>query len=212
MDDRLQNLTDALEAGPKKFNAHYSKFIRALRLTLPVIALLLVAIVFWASQSQDFTPTPRDEVLSEPQGQTELLNPRFESADKDKQPFTITAKKATQDQADPDLVYLEKPVSDMTSKDGHWIAIEADKGLYKQEARTLKLMGGMRLFHDQGYEMVADEADIDMLKQTAITKGAVEGRGPMGTIKAQKLRADGTTGTMIFEGPAKLVLYESILK
>ncbi len=204
--NRLQKLTEALETTPARLNTNYSSSIRKLRIALPIIAAVLVVAIFWSGQSRNYTPVPRSQILSEPQGQTELLNPRFESADNDKQPFTITAKKAVQDQAEPDLVHLEKPVADMTSKDGTWVAIEADQGLFYQENRILHLSGGVRLFHDTGYELTSKEADIDMFKQTAITKGAVSGRGPMGTIEATKLHANGNTGIMIFDGPATLVL------
>ncbi len=187
-----------------------STAVKKLRLILPIVAALIVVIMFVWSDMESVAPPPRKETVS-PQtvGRNELLNPRFESEDKSQQPYTITATKAFQDTKDMNTIMLDKPVADISLKDSAWLAVESDKGEFEQVKQNLMLEGKVKLFHDDGYEMQTDKVEIDMIREKAISKTPVSGHGPVGTIKAQGLTADGKTGILSFTGPATLILNQS---
>jgi lipopolysaccharide export system protein LptC len=189
------------------YNPKYSKFIRRARLILPLIALAIFAIVFVWNDIESNKIIPVKELASTPTiGKNELVNPRFESTDKDNQPYTITAKRAVQNKEDENLVMLEKPLADMVMNSGQWIAIEAERGSFRQDNKTLLLRGKVRLYHDKGYQLEMDELDIDLAKNTAFSKSDVAGQGPEGTLTSKGLQGDSNAGKIIFNGPAKLVL------
>jgi lipopolysaccharide export system protein LptC len=208
---RLENLiggyTDAKSLGKKA--ARHSSLVRILRLALPLIALAIVVIMLaWGDMENTVTAIPKADIAPESIGRNELLNPRFESEDKDRQPYTITATKAFQESNNLDLIRLQKPVADMNLKDGSWIALEAESGLYDQVKQTLTLEGHVKLFHDDGYELLMERVDLDLNAQTAISTSDVSGHGPLGTIRAKGLRADGTSGTLTFTGHSVLTLHQ----
>lgn len=192
------------------FNPRYSKFIRWMRLVLPMIALALAAIVFtWSSfKSDDFTPPPAQNMAENQRviGKNELINPRFESKDTKDQPFTITAARAVQDKDNQDLVALEKPMADMLLSGGNWVAIEAREGTYLQNSQQLALHGAVKLFHDAGYHMELKALQVDLATRTASSQTDVYAQGPAGTLEAKGLQADAQAGTLVFTGPARLVL------
>ena len=193
--------------------ARYTRFVRAMRLVLPLIAVGIVGLlVSWPRVEERMAPPPEAASAPAPEtvGQNELINPRFESEDQKSQPFTITAARAVQSSDNPDIVFLEKPVGDINLADGSWVAAEAGRGAFNQRAERLILEESVRLFHDKGYEIVTERLLIDMAARIAWSDAAVKGQGPAGTLAASGVRAEAGTGTVIFTGPAKLVLNRSV--
>ena len=192
--------------------------LRWVRLSLPLAALAIVAIVMaWPQMETNITPIPKEDVLPANVGRNELINPRFESEDSQAQPYNVTADSATQDNTDPNLIIMQKPKAELKLNSGEWLAGEADTGHYQQENKTLALRGQVRLFQNtttttnaQPYIMHTDMLDIDMNTRRAQTTSAVSGQGPAGTIRATGMIADANAGTLIFTGPATLTLNDSI--
>lgn len=189
----------------------YTRFIRMMRLLLPVLALILVAVLFIAPEFETAVkPLAREEILpGSSAAQNELLKPRYESVDKDSQPFTVTADKATQSRDNPDIIMLQKPTADLMMKDGRWVAGKSDEGVYEQKAEKLLLKGNVRLYHDTGYELQTPELRINLNTQQAFSDQDVTAQGPEGTLSAIGLEADGASNILVFKGPATLVLNDA---
>ncbi len=189
-------------------STRHSSIVRRLRLILPLIAVAIIAVMLaWSDMDKVAAPVKREDVSPQTMGKNELLNPKFQSEDTNKQPYTITADRAFQESQDLDRVILEKPVADIALKSGAWIAIKAKDGEYFQGEQKLKLNGDVRMFHDKGYEITSQKIDLDVTNQTAQSDLPVSGQGPSGTIEGTGLRANGTDSTVIFTGPAKLILH-----
>ncbi len=192
-------------------SSSYTKIVKALRIILPVAALALAIIVLTWGDVDKTIQTAQIEEDKKPQiGTNELIDPKFESRDKNNKPFTITAKKAISGEKNPDLIQMEEPLADMTLKDNSWIAIKGNEGRYWQKDQKLELYGNVNIFHDKGYEIISEEFIIDFKKGKLFTSKKIGGHGPAGTIQAQSMSADSNTGNLIFNGPAKLVLYNAI--
>jgi lipopolysaccharide export system protein LptC len=189
----------------------YTKFVRAMRLLLPLLAVGIVGIVVsWPRVEERMTAPPVVAPEQQTVGQNELINPRFESQDSKAQPYTITAARAVQSSANPDIVFLEKPVGDINLSDGAWLATEAVKGAFDQKAQTLSLEGHVKLFHDKGYEMVTEKLLVDMAARTAFSDTTINGQGPAGTLAATGIKADTAKGTVVFTGPVTLTLNNGV--
>lgn len=184
-----------------------SKWVRLMRLVLPVVALsIVVVLMVWSDHEAPLKPVPREEISPQTVSRNELVNPKFQSEDNDAQPYTITADKATQNADDMDMILLDKPVADMSLKSGNWVAVKADQGAYNQKSGLLRLNGSVQVHHDTGYELRSEHLDMDIDEQTLQSDRAVTGHGPAAEITAQGLEADGKTDTLTFKGPAKLIL------
>lgn len=182
-----------------------STSVKKLRLFLPLVAGLIVVVMFvWSDMESVAPPQRKDKIAPQSVGRNELLNPRFESEDSSQQPYTITATKAFQNTGNLNLIMLNKPVADIALKNNAWLAIESDQGEYEQVKQNLMLQGHVKLFHDQGYEMLTDKVQIDILSKTAVSTTPISGHGPAGTIQAQGMTADGNSGVVSFKGPATI--------
>ncbi len=188
----------------------YSRYVRSLRLALPVVALAIVVVLMvWSDRDTQIKAVPRTDISPQTVTRNELINPKFQSEDSNSQPYTITADKATQNASNMDNILLDKPVADISLKSGNWIAIKAAQGEYNQKSGLLQLDGSVQMNHDTGYELQSDHMNIDVDQQTLMSDVAVTGHGPAAEISAQGLEADGKTDTVIFKGPAKLILRQT---
>jgi lipopolysaccharide export system protein LptC len=202
---------DHLVAGPRKesapaFNPFYSRMIRWMRLALPLAALAIAAVVFTWTGPREALLTLEAAKIEKTVGKNELLSPRFENIDNENRPYTLTAKRAVQDENDEKLVILENPKADMKLENGHWVAIEAAQGAFQEGERKLLLRGDVRLFRDGGYQLETPELHIDIKNSSAVSDKDVHAEGPEGTLEAKGLEGRNADGILIFKGPAKLVL------
>ncbi len=133
-------------------------------------------------------------------------NARFIGTDRHGRPFMITADSAEQEK-DSDIVALRSPKADITEKDGSWLALTADSGAYNRGDGTLKLVGSVNLFHDDGYEFRTETARLDLDAGLAEGDDPVVGQGPLGIIESEGFRIADKGRTIIFTGAAKLILH-----
>ena len=193
------------------FDAHrYTKLIRSLKIILPLLALCIVAVLFTSNMfdSKTITPEAIQEDVTPVAGTNQLVNPRFDSVDEKNQPYTITAESALQN-LKSERKDLTKPLADIVLNSGQWVAMQSDKGVFNQKTQKLRLDENVRLYHDAGYQFSLQAVDIDLKANTAVSDTQVNGHGPMGTLDAKGLQANGETEQLVFIGPAKLVLYDT---
>ncbi len=196
-------------------NAGYSKFVRIMRLALPLAAMIIVAILFLRTGIDDnlvvtTQNTDNKDIKEQQIVQNELLNPKFESMDKKNQPYEIIAKRAVQGEKNKDLIMLEQPIGTMIMKDGLKVIMKANTGAYRQDTERFFLQGSVFMEHEGGYTLRSEEAHIDLKQNFAWSEKHVQGSGHEISIDATGVKANGATGEIIFTGPAKLILENGI--
>lgn len=197
---------------PRRLNtlgSGYTWFVRIARLTLPLVAIVIIGIVI-ARLSLDRTQEnladlPQDKKTSA--GQIELVEAKYEGVDGQGRQYTLTAEAASRSPDAPDTILLTKPKADITLQNGGWLAIEAENGSYNTKSSQMTLSNGVRLFHDSGNEMHLKDVAIDTQKSAATSTQAVTAQGPMGTLSAQNVTISDGGDTVIFGGPATMTLY-----
>jgi lipopolysaccharide export system protein LptC len=189
-------------------NSGYSRFVSAMKLMLPAVAIgLVLLIVVWPrlqlSLQQLRAAVPRLD-LSEARD-LRMVNAHYAGLDKRHRPFVLTAEVARQTQAN-DLTSMEGPKADITLKSGAWLALTGDTGVYISQGQLLDLFGDVKLFHDRGYELNTDSAHLDMAAGTAEGNDPVQGQGVFGDVNSQGFRLLDHGQIVIFTGKAKLHL------
>lgn len=207
-ENRLDELN--VEARTTTISKGYTRFVKSMRLILPLAALVLTAIVVtWPDIEDEIVIPSKDEIIPSSGtaiGENELINPRFETTDAQQQPVNVTAIRALQNQENPNLVKLDKPNADLKMKDGSAVQIEADKGTYEQEVEKLFLQDNVKIRHESGYELQAEELRVNMKTREAFSDKNVHVQGPDAEIDATGLNGNVEEGILIFKGPAKLTL------
>lgn len=187
----------------------YSRFVGMMKMLLPMMALALAAAIFaWPGEFDD--PRLLDISFVEPKGKEAekltMLNPRYLGTDAEQRPFVVTAKLAEQDPKDQRQVTLTAVQADMASADGAWFSVSARSGIYHQGNNNLYLVGPIDLFSDAGYEFHSGSANVDLNAGTAETVDKVEGHGPFGTIRADRLLIGERGNVLRFEGHVSLII------
>lgn len=192
-------------------NHDYTRFVRIMRLALPVAAAVVILVVFLRMGGTDDTIAPIEQTAQTPEiakedvARNELVNPKFVSVDNKNQPFEIVAERALQGETNKDLIMLERPVGTMALESGGEIKMSSASGAYRQDTERFFLEGNVVLEHTDGYKLSSSEAHIDMDQNNAWSEKDVVAVGPEMNIDAKGLRVNGKTGEIIFTGPAKLV-------
>ena len=193
---------------PPRAGEGYTRFVTMMKIVLPLIAAVLVALVAVWPQFREVREGFRIEIASfkSSLGGQQVANARFTGTDARGRPYTVIAKSAAQAEGQPDLIRLEEPKADMTMQGGNWVASSAETGKFRRSDQILDLAGGVNLFHDQGFEMHSPSARLDLKSGTAEGDEKVEGHGPKGTISAEGFRVQDNGARVFFTGPARLVL------
>lgn len=192
-------------------NRLYSRYVRLLRLVLPLIAIGIIALIMtWPRIEDTMEPIKKEAVVPLTVGKNEVISPRFESRDEKQQPYRITADIAVQSPTDQDIVFLEKPAADITLNSGAWLAVKADKGAYRQHDERLLLEGTVEIFHDAGYRLLTEKMLVNLQTGKVFSETPVRASGPAGTLNAVAMEGNNTDGLLIFKGPVKLVLNRKI--
>ena len=204
---RLSRIGGAGTDTMARVNRRYTLFVKSLRWILPLIAVAMTVVIVTWDEGVRTKPMQKEELIPQSENiQNELLKPVFNSVDKNNQPFTVTADRATQNRQNPDLIELNKPVAELQQTDGSQLKGEAASGLYAQKEQKLNLEGAVKLKHSDGYTLSTEELRIDLVTQKAYSGMDVRVEGPAGSIDATGLEGDGDSGALIFTGPAKVIL------
>lgn len=193
-----------------RYRSGYSRFVRLMKYSLPVLAgIVVVLVVIWpelASQPDKFRLGLSDLNVETAGGQR-VLNARFTGVDRDDRPFSVTASSAIQAPGAKERIDLSEPKADLTLRGDSWVAITSPEGVFWRDSEILDLVGGVELYHDEGYEFRTELARIDFRGGTASGDEAVHGQGQFGTISAEGFRVLDSGERIVFAGKARLVLY-----
>ena len=223
--DRLAGLAHGDYQARRRHAYGLVRLMKSLRLILPLIVIALLALIYNFAEFRSTAPPAKTAAKSDKDDESStnaLIDPRFESEDAEGRPFTITADKAFHPGDDNDAqsvsmgitgadeIHLQSPLADIGLEEGTWLAIEADRGIYRRAAEKLALHDNVRIFHDSGYELNTSELYVDIAATTARNDLAVTVTGPKGKIEAEGLRADKKAGTLVFQGPARLEMQSDV--
>ena len=195
--------------------AGYSRYVVFMKFLLPAAALALIAaIVIWpqVDVADNSFSIGLSDVQFTARENPSMVNARFVGSDKKSQPFSITADLAKNLLLGSGKIELEMPKADITAKDGTWMVLTANTGMYNQSGKTLSLDGSVNLFHDSGYEFNTASADIDLNGGIARSTVPVTGQGPFGQLVAEGFRIENKGKSIYFTGKAKLILHPTVIK
>lgn len=219
---RQPDIKPSIDSGPPpasppipRFRSHYSRFVTLMKYALPVVAgSVLLLLVIWPElkpKPERFAVGISDLKVSIENGQR-VVNARFTGVDSENRPFSVTADAVVQDGDADNGVKLTQPKADVTLASNSWVAIAAPQGTFWRKQEVLNLVGGVDLFHDDGYEFQTQQARIDFRNGAAAGDTPVRGQGPFGTVRAEGFRILSSGDRIIFRGKSRLVIFPSASK
>ena len=190
----------------------HDRLIRAMRVVLPSIIGLLVAILafspFTGQQELSFVLNKDEVNLS--RERLRVVEALYRGEDSKGRPFSLRAGSAVQKTS-------AQPVLDMTSLSGRIslqdgpASIIAQRGSYDLGKETMRVTGPLAV-ESPGYDMVASNVELSLKNRTMQSFGPVSGRTKVGTFHAGRLRADLDTRIIRLDGGVRLRIDQNAIK
>lgn len=180
----------------------YSRFVRIMKVMLPLIAfsLIVLVVVYSATGREGGNIAITFNSVNDLQNDRQLVNPKLTGTDGRGQPFTVTAKAATQAPGKARKMSFDEVVADVTMQDKSWIQVGATKGLLDAEAKTLDLTDTINIFSDKGYECHTQAARYDFGLGLLKGDNPINCQGPLGLITGKRFEGLRDPGIMRFTG------------
>ena len=185
------------------------KRANTLKWLLPSAALVVIGIIAWSWSNpniQSFRLNYSSKHL-DLSGQDEMLRPKFLGVDDRQQRYTVTAEVAMRPERGQEQVFLMKPAADITMKNGDWLTVKAEQGIYDRQAETLELHGSVSMYVDNGFEMHTEKVEFNLSHGTARGNQAILSQSPWGVLKASGFEYSPNGQTFYFSGRPTLLLH-----
>jgi len=178
-------------------------FVRKLRLWLPLAAAGVILLLFlWPA----FLPNFKMSNIAKNIPDLVIDNLHYTGMDNKNEPYSLLSAQATRPANLHGIYDLTKPEGEITLQSGAWLDGRADYGRYDEINKKLWLGGDVQIFHNKGYQVTTDEAQVNLDTDDAWGQKAVLIQGAFGTIRGVGFRFLDSGHTVIILGPAKAVL------
>ncbi|MFN4353628.1 LPS export ABC transporter periplasmic protein LptC [Parvibaculum sp.] len=196
-------------APPRPVQSRYSRFVSAMKVALPLGAVVLFVVILFYSGAfdrKDDLDIAFREIDRQP-GDLRMVSPRVAGMTSDGNPYLVTADNATQDITRPNFVRFENIHADVKlNEEQDWMSLTARSGLYDSELQTLELEQQIDIFTTWGYEMHGQSATIDFERGELRSETGVQGHGPLGTLQADRMTADRASQVLRFDGNVRMLI------
>jgi len=201
--------TEAPHRPRRRLGHGYTRFVMVMKVVLPMLAAgLVVLLAVWSQLNLEQTTFSLEvaEVAPEQIESLNMVNARFDGIDDKNRPYSVTADLVTQEGEDAETIELTQPKADITLESGAWIALTAESGNFRRQVEILDLKGSVSLFHDRGFEMHTQSAQVNLAEGVASGDAPVFGQGPAGELEAENFRVSDDGKRILFGGHARLVI------
>jgi lipopolysaccharide export system protein LptC len=184
--------------------ARHSRLVRTLRLAVPLVVVLSMAVIIAISVFNPFRYLSKlpidvgDLVVSGTK--ITMESPHLAGFTNDGRPYEMWARTATQDLTSQDHVDLHTLRAKVQAEDQSTVIIESREGQFETKAQLLKLNKDVYLHNSTGTEAWMTQADIDMGKGTVTSDSPVDVKWDGGTLRGQRMRITEKGDLIRFEG------------
>jgi len=180
----------------------YSRFVRIMKIMLPLVAfsLIVLVVIYSATGGERNSVQITAQSMGAIDKDRQLVAPKLTGTDGRGQPFTVTAKGATQVPGKARRMVFDNVVADVTMQDKSWVQVDAKVGNLDVEAKTLDLTNSINIFSDKGYECHTASARYDFGLGLLKGEQPISCQGPLGLISAKKFEGLREPGIMRFTG------------
>jgi lipopolysaccharide transport protein LptA len=191
--------------------ARHSRFVRFLRFAVPLgivaIVAILVASTFF-NPSRLFANFPIDPGKVSLSGTKIVMElPRVNGFSGDSQPYEVTARTATQDLTNPDILELRDVNAQVELKDGQHVTVTSPNGVYDTKGELLSLNDHVTVSSTSGYEAHLSEATVNTASGNIVSESPVEVKLPNnGLINANHLEVMEKGASILFGGGVETTL------
>jgi lipopolysaccharide export system protein LptC len=193
--------------------SRYSRFVSIMKIVLPAIATLLIALLLlYSIAGREETVNVTMETMGKVDDDSQMVKPRLTGTDGQGHAFTVTAQSVGQELgANPRMTMIDVE-GDVTLENGSWLKVEARTGTFDSAAKAMTLTGAIAIYSDMGYECHTEAAIYDIAKGALTGDKPIACQGVLGLIRgksfeglrqAEILTIGGGVSTLFYPPPRK---------
>ena len=189
----------------------HTRHVRMMRLLLPSLSALLIgSILIWPSMLKE-----RNSLISSNSPSLKniemmtVVNPSFQSTDKNNNPFNLSAKNAFE--KSKSLIILKEPKGDIFINKKDMLAFTAENGEYNRDKQNIKFYKDVTFISDKGYTINTEEALVDIKSKDMTGNSDIVIQSDNGTITGKGFKIENNGERVIINGKVKMVLKDGKL-
>ena len=195
------------------YSGRSSYLVSAAKITLPLIALVLLSTLFLFSGRIDpYSAIPYAEVDVEKLAQeAAVIRPEYAGVTEDGATLVATAERALPDPAGGQGARVQAVEAELTTAKGLAVKLSAQDGRFDPLGTGLTLSETVSLTLSSGYAMRSDKVLVNTEATEITSPGPVLVEAPFGTLEAGSMRLSGgekdASGRLVFNDRVKLIYW-----
>lgn len=169
----------------------YSRFVTIVKVTLPLVALAMLAALFLVQPGGEGSGLVFSEADLDALGSgLHVANARFDGTNRSGDRFRFHAAQVVPDAAPPTRADLSDLTGTIDFAGGPTVDLASERGDLVLATRLLTLTGNVRITTSEGQSVAAREVVLDLTAGSMRAEGGVETGASGGAISSENLRVD----------------------
>ncbi|MES2327005.1 MAG: LPS export ABC transporter periplasmic protein LptC [Pseudomonadota bacterium] len=209
-DTNQQRAVDRRWAQP---GSAHDRLIKWAKIALPIAAGLLLIILALAPLDRKGDVSfilDKKKVQSAPE-RMRVEEARYTGTDDKGQLFEIVANRAIQPSSNTPLVDIDGMSARLNLQQGPML-IAADQGRYNIDTQQVAVVGPINVRGADGWQLQTRDVNIDLKNRQLASQGPAEGKMRLGQFRANHIRADLGSHTVVLDGGARLKIVQGTVR
>jgi len=208
-----KTIESAVKRGWAAPGSGHDRLVRLSKIALPAAAGILIAILALAPFEKKGDVSfilDKKKVQSAPE-KMRVESARYTGTDKKGQQFVMTADRAVQPSSDTPIVNIQGMFANIEQAKGP-MQIVADRGRYNLDTQRVAIDGPVKVTGADGFHLNTNNVLIDLGQQQLASQGPAEGATNLGQFRANHIRADLNSHTVVLDGGARLKIVQGAVR
>jgi lipopolysaccharide export system protein LptC len=191
----------------------HDRLIKWAKIALPIAAGLLLIILALAPLDRKGDVSfilDKKKVQSAPE-RMRVEEARYTGTDDKGQLFEIVADRAIQPSSNTPLVDIDGMSARLNLQQGPML-IAADQGRYNIDTQQVAVVGPINVHGADGWQLQTRDVNIDLKNRQLASQGPAEGKMRLGQFRANHIRADLASHTLVLDGGARLKIVQGTVR
>ena len=136
---------------------------------------------------------------------------RYTGTDDKGQMFTIIAGRAVQPSSDTPIVAINDMYARLNLQQGP-LVIAAGQGRYNLDTQQVAVIGPINVHGADGWQLKTEDVTVDLKQRQLASHGPAVGQMRLGQFRANQIRADLGTHTVVLDGGARLKITQGAVR
>lgn len=191
----------------------HSLWVRVMKFTFPMVAVLVMAGFFGASILNAALPSniKVDRTAIEG-GKLVMSDPVLTGQNAEGELYKLTASRATQDLANPNVITLENIEARLPIGGGATATIQAESAVYDRKTEVVTFNDPFQVDTDSGMTAKLEQARFDMRAGQLISKAPVKISTEQGDLVARSMRMRDNGKTIEFNDRVRMTVQPSTIR